>query len=195
MTRSTDDRRRQRTRRALFVAFAELVLAGRYDDIRVHDIARRAGVGRSTFYDHFGGKEQLVLESMTGFLSVIADAAAGATDETLAGVLGHFWQNRRLARRLLLGDSIAPRIEKLHAQLVTERVATRLGGALDLDQPGTGVPWRLMAAQIAAAQLGLVRSWLVGNIAGRPDLIAETLIRASTSLVHGLASPSPGRTA
>jgi AcrR family transcriptional regulator len=186
MTQPIDDRRTQRTRQALFTAFAGLALNGRYDDIRVLDIARRAGVGRSTFYDHFQGKDELVLYSMTGFLSVLADTAVGPADQRLVGVLGHFWQNRRLARRLLLGDSIAPRIEKWHAQLVAER----LTGAQVATTPPVAQP--LLAAQIAAAQIGLVRAWLTGNVAGSPDQVAELLSRASAALVAGLGSRAPG---
>ena len=187
MTQPTEDRRRRRTRQALFAAFAELVLAGRYDDIRVRDIARRAGVGRSTFYDHFRGKDELVLHSMTGLLSVVADSAVDPASPRLAGVLAHFWKNRRLARRLLLGDSIALRIEQLHAQLVAARLA-RVHAA---GQPTPAFPAPLLAAQVAAAQLGLVRVWLTGNVAGRPELVSDLLVRASAALVAGLGSPAP----
>ena len=47
------DRRRQKTRKAVFAAFEELVSKKRYAQITVQDIIDRADIGRSTFYAHF----------------------------------------------------------------------------------------------------------------------------------------------
>lgn len=60
----TEDRRVQRTHRALLEAFKALVLERGYDEISVQDITDRADVGRATFYLHYKDKEDLLSDFM-----------------------------------------------------------------------------------------------------------------------------------
>jgi AcrR family transcriptional regulator len=53
------DRRIVRTRRALQHAFLQLTLDKGYDAVSIQDICEAADVGRSTFYQHFTGKDDL----------------------------------------------------------------------------------------------------------------------------------------
>lgn len=70
------DRRVRRTRGALTGAFARLVHGRRYGEIRVQDILEQADVGRSTFYDHYRGKDDLLLDSMGPLFDATAFAEA-----------------------------------------------------------------------------------------------------------------------
>jgi AcrR family transcriptional regulator len=54
------DRRAARTRRALQDALIALILRKGYEDITIQDLLDEADVGRSTFYAHFTGKEDLL---------------------------------------------------------------------------------------------------------------------------------------
>src|SRR5258708_13229784 len=60
MKRKKTDRRSTRTQRLLGEAFVALLLEKRYDAITVQDILDRADVGRSTFYEHYWDKEDLL---------------------------------------------------------------------------------------------------------------------------------------
>ena len=51
------DRRQQKTRGAIFVAFEELLRTKRAEQITVGEIIQRADVGRATFYAHFETKD------------------------------------------------------------------------------------------------------------------------------------------
>jgi hypothetical protein len=65
------DRRVRRTHRLLHQALMSLVLEKKYEAVTVQDILDRADVGRSTFYTHFGDKDELLrdgLRYLNGFL-------------------------------------------------------------------------------------------------------------------------------
>jgi AcrR family transcriptional regulator len=163
----TEDRRTARTRLAILSAFVALVGERRYEAIRVGDIVAKADVGRSTFYQHFGGKDDLLRQSMEWLLRIIADAALPGADEArLAFAVGHFWENRRLARAVLtppLGASVRRQLESL--------IEERLGGDAETA--------RARAVQIAAAQLGLLEAWTRGELSASEALIAERLRAAA----------------
>ncbi|WP_162923676.1 TetR/AcrR family transcriptional regulator [Arachidicoccus soli] len=56
-----DDRRTQKTKKNLADALKELILEKGYDAVTVQEIIDRANVGRSTFYNHYESKEQLLV--------------------------------------------------------------------------------------------------------------------------------------
>lgn len=64
------DRRIQRTRGLLQDALVALILEKGYEAITIQDILERANVGRSTFYEHFYDKDDLLL---SGFEHLRAD--------------------------------------------------------------------------------------------------------------------------
>jgi AcrR family transcriptional regulator len=59
MARNAIDRRAARTRTALHHALMSLVRKKGYDSVTVDDICEAAHVGRSTFYSHYAGKDDL----------------------------------------------------------------------------------------------------------------------------------------
>jgi AcrR family transcriptional regulator len=63
------DLRIRRTRDRLGDALIELVREKPFDEIKVQDVLERAEVGRSTFYAHFSGKEDLLWSDVDEFLA------------------------------------------------------------------------------------------------------------------------------
>jgi AcrR family transcriptional regulator len=151
----SNNRQRQvrKTRALLLDAFRELVLERRYTAIRVADIVARADVGRSTFYEHFNDKDDILFESMSGLLAVLADIGGEKHHvDQLARVLGHFREHRRLALGLLSGPS--PRVARKLTQLIQEHLGSKQGRSSSL------LPINLIAQLLAEANLGLIRGWL-----------------------------------
>jgi AcrR family transcriptional regulator len=67
------DRRTRRTQSNLTHAMVDLVAQRSFDDFTVQELIDRADVGRSTFYSHFRGKEDLFRTSWEGFIRLLAD--------------------------------------------------------------------------------------------------------------------------
>src|SRR5215467_2339104 len=63
--RKTMDRRVQRTHDVLHRALMSLIIEKGYEVITVQDIIDRANVGRSTFYTHYVGKQDLLRKGLT----------------------------------------------------------------------------------------------------------------------------------
>src|SRR5438046_2383994 len=68
--REKADRRVARTRHALAMALMQLTVEKRYDAITIQDLLDRAGVGRSTFYEHYRGKDDLLTRSFEGMIEM-----------------------------------------------------------------------------------------------------------------------------
>ena len=62
------DRRIEKTERALCGALGTLMDEKAYEDIAVKEILGRANVGRTTFYTHFGDKDELLLSCIHDML-------------------------------------------------------------------------------------------------------------------------------
>jgi len=183
----TESRPAQRTRAALFDAFVELVLERRYDRLKVGDIIARAGVGRSTFYEHYQGKDELLKEGLSGPFGVLADLVTERHDPArLQATVEHFWENRRIANVLFAGAT-RRLVTGALASLIEQRLAERVG-----DRPAA-VPPVLLAAQLAGGQIALVSAWLAGQAPASAEVIAGALQASATAALVSLDGPQVRR--
>lgn len=168
-------------------AFVQLVLSDGYDAVTVEHVAERANVGRSTFYMHYTGKDDILSQSMarpSGVLSVLVGNAV--PPEVLIKQLTHFHEQRRRNGLFFQGqprviwvrclaDLIEPRLEKLARHLRA--------------RPVFALP--LVATQIAEMQLALIANWLSGRSPTKVDAIAEALTSSTHALVTALLRLKP----
>ncbi len=178
------DGRRLRTRRACLGAFIDLLLTSDYESLTVNAVIERAKVGRSTFYEHFTGKEDLLRAVVSNPLALLADGLDEAADPApLAGVLAHFRAQRPLARRLLGGEARTMMVRSL-AGLIAER----LGAAWPRGK-AAAAPLRLAALAVAELQLGMVGHWLEQSVAECPaEAYARILAQASRAVAASCRS-------
>ena len=154
------------TTTAIIDAFAALAVERRYGAIRVADLIARAGVGKSTFYEHFRGKDDVMLAAMQPIVLALATAASGrAARPYVRTVVTHLWE-RRSAVRPVIDSAAAATLQRRLA-----RAIARHGGERD-DAAGTP----LLATGIAAAQLAMLRSWLAGHAPATIDAMTDCLI-------------------
>lgn len=126
----TLDRRVQRTRSSLREALYALLQKVPYDAITVQRILDRANVGRSTFYSHFEGKDDLLLSGLDELQAMLEEAqrrerTAADPAARLVGfsraMFDHADEFRRVYRALVAArvwPTLRQRIEEILAELV-----------------------------------------------------------------------------
>ncbi|HEY3815197.1 MAG TPA: helix-turn-helix domain-containing protein [Caulobacteraceae bacterium] len=165
------DRRVARTRTALRNAFNSLFFERGYDGFGVADIAAKADVGRSTFYEHYADKRALLNETVAPLLAPLAEAGvADAVDPKLAWVVEHFWENRRRAQAML-GSGAWTAMTRLLATMIETRLTRRARPRRN--HPGLPAP--LAASLLARAQMGLIEAWLAGHKRCSAEVLAKAL--------------------
>jgi AcrR family transcriptional regulator len=172
------DRRVRRTQATLQRALIDLVQERDLSQITVADVADRADVSRSTFYDHYTDVHELAEAACTSMLDdlfahVLALDAAPAhpadfqedPDPALTAFFTHFADHAGLYRSLLGPAGSARVIE--HVRRRTTAAAHhsgRLTPAGDTPPPDTagppGFPLDVPAAFVAGALIGVATDWL-----------------------------------
>lgn len=108
------DRRSRRTRQALHQALIRLIVERGYDEITVGDIADAADTGRSTFYAHFTGKEDLLLSAGSYLKQALIKehgavaASCGRPEDRILGfssfMTAHLYEQRQIFHALMRGQ-------------------------------------------------------------------------------------------
>jgi AcrR family transcriptional regulator len=155
--RNAPDRRVSRTRATLLASFDRLLLTNGYENVSVRELTASADVGRSTFYEHFEGKHDLLEQSVARILDVVAAAATnGKSSDALLDVLTHVRERRVLASALLQqGSTRAILIRALALDLERQLAALARRSATP-----PIAPLAYLALSLAQVQLGAIDAWL-----------------------------------
>jgi AcrR family transcriptional regulator len=173
--------RKQPAKAAVLRAFAELVGTKQYDEIAVGEIIRRAAVSRSTFYEHYRGKQDLLTRSIAGPFKILADGVLSAGQSKLVPLLEHFWSNRAFARGVLLG-SVRPRV----ATVLVIYIESRLKRRETQSRGRYRLPRRLVAWQLTETMLGLITAWLTGEARCSATELADGLSRSTHAVLDAM---------
>jgi AcrR family transcriptional regulator len=183
---SGGDRRTVRTRAALIAAFNRLILARGFENISAAEIAEQANVGRSTLYQHFDGKDELLAKSASFLLADLATASvAPEFPPEMVRVCDHLWANRKLADSVFSGTA-----QRAMAKELTDHIARRLAGRRG-DAAASPFPLPFVAAQLATAQIALLKEWLAGRHRCSPRLFAEALYTSTFAAAQALTAQRP----
>jgi AcrR family transcriptional regulator len=175
----TPDRRIRKTQTALLSAFLTLLLEVGYDKLTIGGVAELANVGRSTFYEHYRIKRDLLKASVSQPLAHFADLAnVDATDALLSDILIHFREQNHVARTLLHGPT-RPILSAVLAGLLLERLKQR-GLKRALISP------EIAARQIAEAQIALLEVWVFGRPHSELSQIAKALKLTTDALIASI---------
>ncbi|MFJ6573970.1 TetR/AcrR family transcriptional regulator [Streptomyces sp. NPDC091292] len=183
--KSVGDPRVARSRAGLQAALRELIKEKELQQISVADIAKRAGMARSTFYDHFTDIDTLAASACTEYFDALMAAAPTlglyVTDlpepheDTLPPLFAHVAEHARLYRTLLGPDGSARVLNHLRERMT---VAIHVSRHHSADAPGTHahdpgtVPHDVDSAFIAGGILSVVVDWLLRGTPGSPEQMA-----------------------
>lgn len=183
-------RPRVSSRETLADAACELFLERGYDATSVADITQRAGVSRSSFFNYFSSKSDVlwsgldarIAEALDALMVLGADADADAVRGILLGIV-HDYAPDPLA--LALRNAAAMGLEE---ELIrdTGLRSARLAGAISLAATRSGLsttPADILGAAYAAALLSALRVWAErGAGHGTP----ESLTQDALAMIHDL---------
>jgi AcrR family transcriptional regulator len=171
------DRRTERTRTALMRAFVDVLLEEGYDAVTVEGIAEKANVGRSTFYMHYSGKEEILRQSMRNPSSLLAAMVGNVVEqEHLVRQLEHFHAQRKRNHIFFAGP-----VRTIWSRCLAELIEPRLAAVVRASRARPILPLAMIATQLAEGQLSLIANWLTG----RPSLKIEAVAEALTGSTHG----------
>lgn len=182
------DPRARRSKDALEAALLDLVAGNDLAQISVSDITKRAGLSRSTFYEHYADVHSLAASACTVVFDELLEGtlmidpqivdSADSRDNPLVPVFAHFAEHARLYRSLLGPDGSARVINHLLHRIrvgayVNRRLATAVPSTFG-DGPADN-PHDPESALVAGAIVGTVVDWLRRGCPGTPEGMAATV--------------------
>jgi AcrR family transcriptional regulator len=156
------DERVVRTRKQIDSAFVELLHRRSYGNIRVSDIARKAAVGRATFYAHYPSKDELLRSQ---FRRIVAPMLVLKLDDPClldaSAFLSHVQTSPRIFKALVAGREAGsgPRVlRECFEERVREALESR-DGLPKISDPGFAMQRAIVTRAVASSLLAVVACW------------------------------------
>lgn len=172
------DRRQQKTRSAIFLAFSELLSQKSYSKITVQDIIDAANVGRTTFYAHFETKDDLLRAMCTDiFDHVVSDTlniehshdfslGQGAPMEIITHILYHLKDNSKNIVGVLSCES-GELFLRYFKEYLNQLVTSWLQQVNGIPQ----VPRDFLLDHISGSFVNMVEYWIKNGMAQSPETL------------------------
>jgi AcrR family transcriptional regulator len=181
------DRRVLRTRDTLGDALVELMHEKPFDEITVQEVLDRAGVGRSTFYEHYRDMDDLFLSDVEDFFQMFSTLLTrrGADPQRLAPVtelFTHLAETKDFYRALIASgkvNDVQALGRGLFARALEERL--RLAGA-SLEAGGLAA----QAHALAGSLFALLDWWIAKGMTPAPEEMDALFHRLAW---NGIARP------
>ena len=165
------DRRVQRTRDALRVALMHLMVEVGWDAIDVQSLCQHANIGRSTFYQHYANKEELLKANFESLRMGLLAEARRQTEHTgslafVPGLVAHVFEAQDVFRALVgrrSGQYVQDRFRELLVQLVRADASAKPSRTWQADA---------QAHYLGGALFEMLVWWLGHNRPQRPQDIA-----------------------
>ncbi len=182
------DRRVQRTHEQLQKALIELINERGYDTITVQEIADRANVGRTTFYEYYTSKDDLFTrchEAIVIELHLIhSHPESLLLPEVPPGIVSAY---RNLVDKRAL---LYPIFQSKDGPLILRRI--RDGSALEIEaalrtvfaEADSAIPLEVLANYLAGAQIALMQWWLEKRQPHTPENLAQIFHRLQRAAIR-----------
>ena len=192
------DRRSARTRKALHTALMTLIVRKGYEAITIQDILDEADVGRTTFYAHVSGKEDLLRAGFRHLRDDLRQAIVAAREErsppvTLgfsSAMFRHAGEYVGIWRALLRDRGAVVALQEIRAA-----VAEAIGEEYRL-VPGLDTVPRALAVDYLTETLLCVLDWWLGSGSGldpsEADMVFRRLVFGGTADRQPVADMASG---
>lgn len=151
----------ERTRRALLDALLESILEGEWEGVRIETLCERARVRRTTFYNHFAGKEELLLSGFDDLPEKLRDVARREGEGRLAflGPLVRYVHDRPWIGRVLGGKGSSQLVRLRIVDIIVEHILADEADATDRNLRRVAV-----ARYAAGAVVESLQWWLATDV-------------------------------
>jgi len=180
------DRRIEKTRRALHSALISLMTKKDYREITTQEITDEANVGRSTFYTHFDDKDDLLLSGLQDLRNMLEnerERTPGPSGKAYEGIIAfsramfvHAYAHREVYKTLVrsqAGGLVLQYFPAMLAGLIREKA----GAEFRRKRREPTVPLDLFVHFIASAFVSVMSWWLDTDRPLPPDRI-DSVFRA-----------------
>lgn len=176
------DRRSRETRMRIGEALLRLGGMRAIDDIKVGDLAREAGIARSTFYAHYEGLGDYLARSFADMLGhfAIADGERSAAILPVESILDHVAHAGAGADKLAVHRHFPTMLvagERALRRVAEQRLADRRPDIVASDR-------RILATMLAAGFLALLRDWIEQGRVVAPQEVASRFCAAEALILR-----------
>lgn len=178
-----DDRRIQKTRKALRDALHSLVLDRGYDDLSVQDITDKANLGRATFYLHFREKDELLEDLLREFSQSFAQrhgSKISFSDRKVVQSMFEYAEDYHDFYRIMtIGKGGVIGMRKMHT-IIRETCAQYLD-TLEAASGGTfTVPRAFLDNFMASSLMSTIFLWLEQEMPYSPAEMADMFLKLAS---------------
>lgn len=169
------DRRLQKTKQAIFGAFDRLIVKRDYAKISVQNIIDEANIGRSTFYEHFETKDELLRQKCTDLFEHIFSphgtekthefAANSTFEQKITHILYHLLDDKNVIKGILSSESGEIFLQYFRNYL--------LAMVRSCNITITDIPQEFLFNHIVGSFIEAVRWWINTDCAQSPELIGK----------------------
>lgn len=172
MKQQKTDRRSQRTHRLVSSAFVELMGEKSYEEILVQDILDRAGIGRTTFYDHYFDKEDLLDSMLEQQLEMLTQQIAHSTARQRLlpslELFEHIYQSPHQHLQVLMrsraGEPLWEALQTALSRSIESALAT-----LYAKRRSPPIPLPVVSQYLAGTFLTLLKWWVEASMPYPPE--------------------------
>lgn len=172
-----------RTKRAIYSAFSELLNKKKYSQIAIQEIADLANVGRSTVYSHFETKEDILTSMCKDIFENLMTAGHVTSKEPEAMVvalLTHIKENKKVITGIFFSEGMDT-FEEFCKQYFSNILEEHLLGKYD--EKSTGIPKDYLVNHVIGSFMETIRWWSKNNMKQSPQEIAGYFIKITNKIM------------
>jgi len=173
------DRRIEKTKKAIKDAFYELISKYDYSKISIQDIIDKANIGRSTFYDHFETKDELLNSMCNDLFEHIFNhdlkeeshcfMESSTLKEKIIHIMYHLLERKEAIKGILKSDASNTFINYFTKYI--DKVS------LDLKPNYNGVPNDFVKHHVTLSIIEMIKYWVKNDFKEDPNILVEYYLK------------------